>query len=112
MRVLKIAAIAASLMAPSIGHSQDSSGRVGGPIGPNLESTAPARPAGPSDQGSPTTAPTSPAQPFAGYPAHPGGQAPADVVTTPAEGGMDSGIVNGHNVIIDPTTRVIMRVLN
>jgi len=25
---------------------------------------------------------------------------------------MDSGIVNGHNVIIDPTTRVIMRVLN
>jgi hypothetical protein len=111
MRVLNIAVIAATLIAPSVGHSQDSS-RVGGPIGPNLEATAPAHPAGSQPDVPPATGAASPVQPFAGYPAHPGGQAPTDVVTTPAEGGMVSGIVNGHNVIIDPTTRVIMRVLN
>jgi hypothetical protein len=33
-------------------------------------------------------------------------------VTTPVPGGLVSAIVNGHNVIIDPTTRVIVRVLN
>jgi hypothetical protein len=112
MRILNIAVVAATLLVPSVGHSQDS-GRVGGLIGPNLESTVPAR-AGGSESGlqPPTTGAPSPAQSFVGYPAKPGGQAPANTVTTPAEGGMVSGIVNGHNVIIDPTTGVIMRVLN
>jgi hypothetical protein len=112
MRILNIAIVAATLLVPSVGHPQDS-GRVGGLIGPNLDSTVPAPPAGsqsglqPPAEGSP-----SPAQSFIGYPAQPGGQAPANTVTTPAEGGMVSGLVNGHNVIIDPTTGVIMRVLN
>jgi hypothetical protein len=112
MRVLNIAVVAATLLVPSVGHSQDN-GRVGGLIGPNLQSTAPANPAGSgSGLAQPATGSPSPTQPFAGYPAGPGGQAPANTVTTPAQGGMVSGIVNGHNVIIDPTTHVIMRVLN
>lgn len=112
MRLLAIAVAAATLLVPSVGRSQDS-GRVGGLIGSNLESTVPAHPAG-SDSGlqPPTTGAPSPAQSFVGYPAEPGGRAPANTVTTPAEGGMVSGIVNGHNVIIDPTTGVIMRVQN
>jgi hypothetical protein len=112
MRILNIAVVAATLLVSSAGYSQDS-GRVGGLIGPNLDSTVPAPPAG-SQSGlqPPTTGSPSPAQSFLGYPAKPGGQAPANTVTTPAEGGMVSGLVNGHNVIIDPTTGVIMRVTN
>jgi hypothetical protein len=111
MRVLNIAVVAATLLVPSVGYSQDS-GRVGGLIGPNLQSTAPARPAGPQSELPATTGAHPTVQSFQGYPANPGGQVPADTVTTPAEGGMVSGIVNGHSVIIDPTTHVIMRVLN
>jgi hypothetical protein len=112
MRVLNLAVFAATLMVPTIGHSQNN-GRVGGLIGPNLQTISPANPSGSSsDLQSPATGLASPAQSFGGYPATPGGQAPANTVTTPAEGGMVSGFVNGRNVIIDPTTGVIMRVLN
>jgi hypothetical protein len=111
MRALNIAAVAATLLVPSIAHSQDS-GRVGGLVGPNLESTLPAKPAPQTGLQPSTTAAPSTAQSFGGYPAQPGGQAPANTMTTPAEGGMVSGLVNGHNVIIDPSTGVIMRVTN
>ena len=113
MRVLNIAVIACTLVVPSVVHSQDS-GRVGGPIGPNLEFTAPAHPAGSQQElQRPPTGTPSTVQPFAGYPATPGGHVPTNVgPTTPANGGMASTIVNGHNVIFDPTTGVIVRVLN
>ncbi len=97
MRTLSIALIAAALATPSLGYSQDER-TIGGPIGPTLGSPAPAPPSG--------------AQPFVGYPAEPGSEAPANLVTTPVPGGMVSAIVGGHNVIIDPTTHVIIRVLN
>ena len=111
MRVLGIGVVAATLLVPSCGHAQDS-GRVGGLVGPNLESTLPAEPTGSSSGLQPSTGTSSPAQSFGGYPAKPGGLAPANTATTPIQGGMVSGIVNGHNVVIDPTTNVIIRVLN
>jgi hypothetical protein len=116
MRILNIAVIAATLIIPSIGHSQDS-GRVGGPIGPNLETTGPAHPAGSQQELQPWTMGAPPgAQPFAGYPGTAGGRAPANVATMaapgPSPGGQVSAIVNGHTVIFDPTTRIITRVIN
>ncbi len=96
---MRTLSIAVALATPSAGHSQD--GRtIGGPIGPALQSPAPASPSPPG------------AQPFVGYPAEPGSEAPANLVTTPVPGGMVSAIVNGHNVIIDPSTHVIVQVLN
>ena len=91
MRILNIAVVAATLLVPSVGHSQDT-GRVGGLVGPNLESTVPAKPAPQSGLEPSTTGSPSTAQSFGGYPAQPGGQAPANTATTPAEGGMVSGI--------------------
>ena len=38
MRILNIAVVAATLLVPTVGYSQDN-GRVGGLIGPNLELT-------------------------------------------------------------------------
>ena len=112
MRILNIGLVAATLLVPSFGHSQDS-GRVGGLVGPNLESTLPQQHPAVSNSGpQPSAGTPSPARSFGGYPAKPGGLAPANTVTTPAEGGMVSGIVSGHNVVIDPTTGVIIRVLN
>jgi hypothetical protein len=101
MRTLSIAVIAAALAIPSVGYSQDER-TIGGPIGPTLGSAGPVPPSG-SPSG---------AQPFVGYPAGPGSEAPNNLVTTPVPGGLVSAIVNGHNVIIDPTTNVIVRVLN
>ncbi len=111
MRTLSIAVIAAALATPSVGFSQDE--RAPGPIGPNLGAPGPAQPSG-SLPGAPSSASPSqpPEQPFVGYPAGPGSEAPNNLVTTPVPGGLVSAIVNGHNVIIDPMTNVIVRVLN
>jgi hypothetical protein len=109
MRTLHIAVMATVLTFPSVGYSQDD--RAPGPIGPNLGSSRPAQtsgsPPGTSSSGSPSEV-----QPFVGYPATAGSEAPNNLVTMPVPGGLVSAIVNGHNVIIDPTTNVIMRVLN
>lgn len=103
MRTLSIAMIAATLAIPSVGHAQDNQGPIdpsGAPVGPTLGSPAPASPPG--------------AQPFVGYPAQPGSEAPRNLVTTPAPGGFGfvSAIVNGHEVIINPTTNTIVRVIH
>ncbi len=99
MRILSIAVIAAALATPSAGHPQDQR-TIGGPMGQALQSPPPAPPSPPG------------AQPFVGYPAERGSGAPANLVTTPVPGGMVSAIVNGRNVIIDPSTHVIVQVLN
>jgi hypothetical protein len=52
------------------------------------------------------------AQRFVGYPAHPGSEAPRYLVTKPVPGGLVSAIVNGHEIIINPTTNTIVRVIN
>ncbi len=111
MRTLSIAVIAA-LATPSLGYSQEN-GPVGGRIGANGEpaSGSPSPSSSTSPYGTPPTSPSG-AQPFVGYPAGPGSEAPSNLVTTPVPGGLVSAIVGGHNVIIDPTTHVIVRVLN
>jgi hypothetical protein len=109
MRTMHVVVFAALLGIPSVGYSQED--RARGPIGPNLEPLAPALPYG-SQPGAPSSQSTQAQQPFVGYPATPGSEAPSNLVTTPVPGGLVSAIVNGHNVILDPTTRVIVRVLN
>ena len=113
MRTLSIAVIAAALAAPSVGYSQEN-GPVGGRIGANGEPAlgSPSPSSSTSPYGTPPSTSPSGAQPFVGYPAGPGSEAPANLVTTPVPGGLVSAIVGGHNVIIDPTTHVIVRVLN
>ncbi len=113
MRTLSIALIAAALATPSLGYSQDER-TIGGPIGANGEATlgSPSPPSSASPYGTPPSTSPDGTQSFVGYPAGPGSEAPANLVTTPVPGGMVSAIVGGHNVIIDPTTNVIIRVLN
>jgi hypothetical protein len=53
MRVLNITVVAVTLLVPSVGDSQDG-GRVGGLVGPNLESTLPPRLSG-TELGLPST---------------------------------------------------------
>jgi hypothetical protein len=109
MRTQQFVVAAALLAIPSVGYSQD---RAPGPIGPNL-APEPAQPSGsPPGAGYPVSPSQPQEQPFVGYPAGPGSEAPNNLVTTPVPGGLVSAIVNGHSVIIDPTTRVIVRVLN
>jgi hypothetical protein len=112
MRTLSIVVIAAALAAPSAGYSQENA-PVGGRIGANGEPTlgSPQPSSSTSPYGTPPSI-TARTQPFVGYPAGPGSEAPANLVTTPVPGGLVSAIVGGHNVIIDPTTNVIVRVLN
>jgi hypothetical protein len=102
MRTLSIAAIAAALVFPSAVSAQDNQASGGGPngaaVGPTLGSPGPASSPG--------------AEPFVGYPALPGSEAPRNLVTSPVPGGFVSAIVAGHSVIIDPTTNVIVRVIN
>jgi hypothetical protein len=113
MRTLPIAVIIAALATPSLGYPQEN-GPVGGRIGANGEPTlgSPSPSSSASPYGTPPPATPYGTQPFVGYPAGPGSEAPANLVTTPVPGGLVSGIVGGHSVIIDPTTNVIVRVLN
>ena len=106
MRVSHIAFIAAVLAIPSIGHSQDN-GPVGGRVGPDLNTSSPAKP-GPS-LGNPygASAPTGPTAGFAGSVA-PGQVVPQNVPVT--SGG--SAVIDGHRVIIDPSSNRVLRVLN
>jgi|SRR5580704_5723493 hypothetical protein len=109
MRALYIAVMATVLTIPSVGYSQDD--RAPGPIGPNLGPSRPAQTSG-SPPGMPSSGSSSQVQPFVGYPATAGSEAPNTLVTMPVPGGLVSAIVNGHHVVIDPTTNVIVRVLN
>ena len=113
MRTLSIAVIAAALAIPSLGYSQEN-GPVGGRIGANGEPTlgSSSPPSFTSPYGTPPSNSPYGTQSFVGYPAGPESEAPANLVTTPVPGGMVSAIVGGHNVIIDPITNVITRVLN
>ena len=113
MRTLSIAVIAAALATPSPGYSQEN-GPVGGRIGANGEPTlgSPSPSSSMSPYGTAPSATPYGTQSFVGYPAGPGSQAPPNLVTTSVPGGLVSGIVGGHRVIIDPTTNVIVRVLN
>ncbi len=113
MRILSIAVIAAALAIPSAGYSQEN-GPVGGRVGANGEPTlgSPSPPSSTSPYGTPLSTSPNGTQSFVGYPAGPGSEAPNHLVTTPVPGGWVSAIVNGHSVIIDPTTNVILRVLN
>jgi hypothetical protein len=110
MRALSIAVIAAALAIPSLVRAQDNQGPIGpsgAPVGPSGAAVGPTLGA-PSPAASPAT------QPFAGYPAQPGSEAPRNLVATPAPGGFGfvSASVNGHEVIINPTTNTIVRVIN
>jgi hypothetical protein len=98
MRTLSIAAIAAAFAFPSAVSAQDNQAAAAAAVGPTLSSPGPA--------------PSSGAQPFVGYPALPGSEAPRNLVTSPVPGGFVSAIVAGHSVIIDPTTNMIVRVIN
>jgi hypothetical protein len=109
MRALHFVTIVALLAIPSLAYSQDD--RAPGPIGPDLRPLRPAQPSESLPGASPTGSPSQ-EQSFVGYPATPGSEAPNNLITTPVAGGLVSAIVGGHNVIIDPTTRVIVRVLN
>jgi hypothetical protein len=115
MRASYIAAIAAVLAIPSVGHAQDNGaagGPVGGKVGSDLNPSAPAQPGAPSvghPYGSSVTG--GPKAGFAGS-ISPGQVVPQNVPITPRSGGMGSAFIDGHRVIVDPNTNRVLRVLD
>jgi hypothetical protein len=112
MRTLPIAIVTAMLTLPSAGYSQDR-GLVGGKVGANLESSAPALPdsstslEGNNPYGAPPRAPQE--RPgFAGA-VSPGQVVSRDTSITQRWGGMGVAFVNGQRVQIDLNSRRIMR---
>jgi hypothetical protein len=111
MRTLPVALFAAAVAFPSVGYSQDQ-GKIGGPVGPNLEAPSLGQPSSPSGGGAyarPLPAP----QEKPGYAGAvtPGQVAPQNTVVTPHPGA-GTAYVGGHRVLIDPNTNRIIRVLN
>jgi hypothetical protein len=109
MRALHLALVAAFLAIPSASHAQDN-GLVGGKVGPGLESAPGQRPSlGTRPNGT---------IPGAGQPAGyagavtPGQIVPDSVPVVQRWGGFGSANVNGHQVIVDPNSNRILRVLN
>jgi hypothetical protein len=114
MRASHIAVIAAVLAIPSVAYSQDNGavgGPVGGKVGSDLNSASPAKPGpsvghpyGPSPSQGPTAG-------FAGSVA-PGQVVPQNVPITPRPGGTGSAFINGHRVLVDPSSNRVLRVFN
>jgi hypothetical protein len=112
MRTLPIALFAAAVAFPSLGYPQDQ-GKVGGPVGANLESPSSGQPGSPSGGGAyerPLPAPQEKPG-YAGAVA-PGQVAPRNTAVTPHAGGAGTAYVGGHRVLIDPSTNRITRILN
>jgi hypothetical protein len=109
MRASSIAVIAALFAFPSVGYAQQS-GPVGGRVGSDLSTSTT----------QPNTVPSARAfspPPSSGHPAGytgavtPGQVVPDNVQVTPRAGGMGSAFIDGHQVLVDPSNR-ILRVLN
>jgi hypothetical protein len=109
MRASHIAVTAALFAIPSVGYAQQD-GPVGGRVGADL-STSTTQP-----NALPSTRAFSP-PPTSGHPAGytgavtPGQVLPDDVQVTPRPGGLGSAFINGHQVIVDPSNR-ILRTIN
>ncbi len=111
MRALQIALVAATLTIPSAGYSEDQ-GLVGGRVGAGLESSPAERPG--SSWSNPYVVPPRAPQErpgFAGATA-PGQVVSRDTAVMARPGGMGSATVNGHSVLVNPSTHRILRVFN
>ena len=110
MRASYISVIAAALAIPAVAYGQDS-GPVGGKVGSDL-TTAPTQPG--SSVGSRPYAAPSPTGPRAGYAGSiaPGQVVPRDVPISPRPGGMGSAYIDGHRVLVDPSSNRVLRVFN
>jgi predicted nicotinamide N-methyase len=113
MRVAHMAIVATVLAIPTVGYAQDSGaagGPVGGPVGPNL--------GGPPNQTGPSVGHPYGSPPRVGHPAGhtgsiaPGQLVPRNVTVTPRPGGMGSAVIEGHHVLVDPTSNRVIRVFN
>ena len=109
MRASHIAVIAALFAIPTVGYAQQD-GPVGGRVGADLSTS------GTQSNPSAVARGFSP-PPTLGHPAGytgavtPGQVVPDDVQVTPRPGGMGSAFINGHQVLVDPSNR-ILRVIN
>jgi hypothetical protein len=104
MRTSHIVLIAVVLTTPSVGYSQQN-GPVGGKVGSDL-SASPGQSA-PATRG-PYGAPNPLGRP-AGYAGAvtPGQVVPGDVQVMPRPGGMGTAFVDGHQVLVDPSNRIL-----
>jgi hypothetical protein len=109
MRASHIAVIAAQFAIPSVGYAQQN-GPVGGRVGSDLSTSTTQPNTVPSAR---AYAPPSTSGHPAGYTGAvtPGQVVPDDVQVTPRAGGMGSAFINGHQVLVDPSNR-ILRVIN
>jgi len=109
MRAAQIAVMAAMLAIPTAGYAQDS-GAVGGKVGSDL-STSQTPQSGPAT-GAPYGAPP-PTGRTAGY----GGSVAAGQVLPQGSavmqrpGGVGSAFIDGHRVLVDPSSNRIIRVI-
>jgi hypothetical protein len=109
MRASYIAVIAALFAIPTVGYAQQD-GPVGGRVGADL-STSTTQP-NPSAAARPYAPPSSFGHP-AGYTGAvtPGQVVPDNVPVMPRPGGMGSAFIDGHQVLVGPSNR-ILRVIN
>ena len=109
MRASHIAVIAALFAIPTVGYAQQD-GPVGGRVGADL-STSTTQPS-PSAAGRAYAPPPTLGHP-AGYTGAvtPGQVVPDNVPVTPRPGGMGSAFIDGHQVLVGPSNR-ILRVIN
>ena len=109
MRASHIAVIAALFAIPTVGYAQQD-GPVGGRVGADLSTS------GTQPNALPSARAFSP-PPNSGHPAGytgavtPGQVVPDNVQVMPRPGGMGSAFINGHQVLVDPSNR-ILRVIN
>ena len=108
MRASHIVLIAVVLTTPSVGYSQQN-GPDGGPVGGKVGSDLSASPGqtAPATRG-PYGAPNPLGRP-AGYAGAvtPGQVVPGDVQVMPRPGGMGTAFVDGHQVLVDPSNRIL-----
>jgi hypothetical protein len=110
MRASHIFIVAAVLAAPSTGHSQDS-GLVSGRVGSDLSAST-TQP-GPTFRAPYGTRPEQ-AGPRAGYSGvvMPGQVVPGNVPVWLGSGGQGTAFVDGHRVLVNPSSNRILRVFN
>jgi hypothetical protein len=108
MRASHIVLIAVVLTTPSVGYSQQNGpdgGPVGGKVGSDLSASR--GQSAPATRG-PYGAPNPLGRP-AGYAGAvtPGQVVPGDVQVMPRPGGMGTAFVDGHQVLVDPSNRIL-----
>ncbi len=113
MRALHLAVFAVMLAIPSVGYAQ-ADGPVGGKVGANLESSSTLQPGSSLGAQPYGSRPPGPPQERAGYAGavSPGQVVPHNVPVTQQWGGMGTAFVDGHRVLVDPSSGRIMRVLD